>query len=288
MNAHTCTVLILAFGGKLAFAQPEHGSHAMPEPSAAAGTQDAFVSEKRYLPSDSQPTIDPAEAEYHSYETPMMKPGPFGLLVFDQLEYRKIDGDDLFVWEAEGWYGGDVDRLWFKTRGEALADSFDSGSGELHAYYGRLIAPFWDFQIGARFDDGWGEDDEDSQLLGAIGIEGRVPYNYEVAATLFFDEHGDSQARFTAAKELRVAQRIVAETEFETEFAAFDSVERRIGSGFTSVELGLRVRYEIKREFAPYVGISWESKLGKTADRLRADGQAIEELSAVAGIRIWF
>lgn len=288
MKTHIYAIFLLAFGANFVFAQHEHHGHQMPAPTEATEAEDETVSEKRYTVSDSQPTADPEQADYYSYDMPMMKPGPFGLLVFDQLEYRATEGDDLFVWEAEGWYGGGVNRLWFKTRGETLADSLDSGSGELHAYYGRLIAPFWDIQVGARLDDGWGDESGNSRLLGAIGLEGRVPYNYELSATLFVDEHGDAQARFTAAKDLRVTQRIVAETEFETEIAAFDSMERGIGSGFNNVELGVRVRYEIKREYAPYLGISWERKLGKTADLLRAQSQEIDELSAVAGIRIWF
>lgn len=235
-----------------------------------------------------QPTITPEEAEYEPYTPMSFDVGPFGLLLVDQFEYRLNDGDDLLRWDAEGWYGGDVNRFWFKTEGEQALQGPSAGRAEIHGYYGRLIAPFWDAQVGIRYDQLWEPGSDHSRIFGAIGLQGFAPYRFEVAPTLFISEDGDFSARFTATKEYRITQRLIAQGRFETEIAVQDVPKFGVGDGFNYVELGLRIRYEIRREFAPYIGVNWERKLGETADFARQAGEDPNVLSAVAGIRIWF
>jgi copper resistance protein B len=236
----------------------------------------------------SQPTINPDEAEYEPYKPMSFDVGPFGLLLVDQLEYRLNDGDDLFRWDAEGWYGGDINRFWFKTEGEQALQGPSAGRAEIHGYYGRLIAPFWDAQIGVRYDQLWEPGSDPSRFFGAIGLQGFAPYRFEVTPALFISEDGDVSARLTATKDYRITQRLVAQGRFETEIAAQDVPKFGVGDGFNYVELGLRLRYEIRREFAPYIGVNWERKLGETETMARQSGEDPNVLSFVAGLRIWF
>lgn len=235
-----------------------------------------------------QPTINPKDAEYYPYDLKSMGAGPFGLLLLDQLEYRLGSGDDQFRWDAEGWYGGDFNRFWFKTEGEQTVQGPSAGRAEIHGYYSRLIAPFWDAQIGLRYDQLWEPGNDPSRFFGAIGVQGFAPYRFEVTPALFISEDGDFSARLTASKEYRVTQRLVAQGRFETEIAAQDVPKFGVGAGFNSVELGFRLRYEIRREFAPYIGVSWERKLGETADFARQGGEDPDVLHFVAGLRLWF
>ena len=234
------------------------------------------------------PLPAPGDAEYLPYEPMSLDPGPFGLLLFDQLEYRYLDGDDLFRWDVEGWYGGDVSRFWFSTEGEQNLQGPDAGEFEVHGYYGRLIAPFWDAQAGLRFDESWEPGDRDSRAFAAFGVQGFAPYRFEVSPTVFVSEDGDASFRFTASKDYRISQRLVAQPRFETEYAFSSAPEFGVGTGFNYLELGLRLRYEFTREFAPYIGIEWEKELGDTADLSRADGEDTDVLSLVAGVRLWF
>ena len=243
------------------------------------------------LPGDGmmpQPTIDPKSAEYESYSLKSFDVGPFGLLLVDQLEYRLQDGDDEFRWDSEGWYGGDLNRFWFKTEGEQTVQGPGAGRAEFHGYYGRLIATFWDAQIGVRYDQLWEPGSNPSRFFGAIGVQGFAPYRFEVTPALFVSEDGDFSARLTATKDFRITQRLIAQGRFETEIAAQDVPKFGVGDGFNYVELGLRLRYEIRREFAPYIGVNWERKVGETASLARQDGEDPNVLSFVTGIRVWF
>jgi len=236
----------------------------------------------------SQPTIDPKDAEYEPYNLKTMGAGPFGLLLVDQLEYRLHEGNDLLRWDAEGWYGGDFNRFWFRTEGEQTLQGPSAGRAEIHGYYSRLIAPFWDAQVGLRYDQQWEPGGDPSRGFGALGVQGFAPYRFEVTPTLFISESGDVSARLTATKEYRITQRLIAQGRFETEVAVQDVPKFGVGDGFNYVELGLRLRYEIRLEFAPYIGVNWERELGQTASMARRAGDDPDVLSFVAGFRIWF
>lgn len=235
-----------------------------------------------------QPTLDPEDAEYIPYDLKSMDAGLFGMLLVDQLEARLNDSEDLLRWDIEGWYGGDFNRFWFKTEGDQSIQGPSAGYAEFQGYYGRLIAPFWDAQIGVRYDQLWEPGNDPSRFFAAIGLEGLSPYEYEVTPTLFISEDGDFSARLTATKELLITQRLIAQGRFETEIAAQSVPKFGVGEGFNYVELGLRLRYEIRREFAPYIGVNWERQLGETANLSRQAGEDADVLSFVAGVRLWF
>ncbi|MDO9371859.1 MAG: copper resistance protein B [Gammaproteobacteria bacterium] len=211
----------------------------------------------------------------------------FGLLLVDEFEFRNNDGADTFNWDAEGWLGTDYNKLWLKTEGKDRRSGDSGGEWEVQALYSRLVAPFWDFQAGLRYDRLYGARDRD-RGFAVIGFEGLAPYWFEVTPALFLSEDGDVSARFTASYELLFTQRLVLQPSLEINAAAQKVEEFDVGSGINDVELGLRLRYEIKREFAPYIGVSWTNKFGETADIVRNEGESTRDFSVMAGVRFWF
>lgn len=211
-----------------------------------------------------------------------------GLTIFyvegERLEYRTNEGDPQFAWDMQGHYGGDINRLWVKTEG-----AFDLSTGrfedaEAQALYSRAIGTFFDLQAGVRRDFAPGDD----RTYGVIGVQGLAPYLFEVDAALFVRGDGDVSARVESEYELHLTQRLFLQPRVELDFAMQDDAVSRIGAGLSTLEAGMRLRYEIRRRFAPYVGVSWERSIGATADFARAAGEEPGALSAVAGVRAWF
>ncbi len=201
----------------------------------------------------------------------------------DQLEFRVRDGDDAFAWEAQGWMGGDYDKVWLKTQGESVIDGAVERA-EMQLLYSRAATAFWDVQIGMRYD----RDPDPARGYAVLGIQGLAPYFFEVDAAAFVSNKGDVSGRLEAEYELLITQRLIAKPSAELNVAVQDVEELGVGSGVSQVELGLRLRYEIVRELAPYVGVSWESKVGPTADIARRAGSDVDDLAFVTGVRLWF
>lgn len=205
----------------------------------------------------------------------------FALL--DRLEYAWGDDADTRVWDAQGWIGGDWNKLWLKTEGESVAGG-ETEEAQFEALYARLIAPFWYVQAGIRHDTR----PEPSRTYAAFGIQGLGLYWFEVDATAYVSEEGDLSANFEAEYDFRITQRLILQPRFETGIASSEEKELGIGQGFNDLALGLRLRYEFRRELAPYVGVAWHRKLGDTADLAREEGDDVESTALVAGIRAWF
>jgi copper resistance protein B len=208
----------------------------------------------------------------------------FTLVKIDQLEYRKQDGNDLIVWEGQGRIGNDENKLTLKTEGEYVrnADLFENAETQL--LYQRMISDFFDAQIGVRHDI----KPDPSRTFGVIGINGLAPQWFETDASFFVSHKGDTALRLEAEYDILFTQRLVLEPSAEFNIAFSDDKKTGVGSGFSDVELGLRLRYEITREFAPYIGINWERKLGKTSDFASEEGEDTNVFSLVAGIRLFF
>ena len=207
-----------------------------------------------------------------------------GMVLVERLEARLATdgGEDGYVWDAQAWYGGDINRFVLKTEGEgefggALEDA------EIQALYSRAIGPFFDLQAGVRFDP-----EPDSRTHLVLGVAGLAPYMFHVDGALFLSDRGDLTARIEAEYDQKITQRLILQPRIEAEFAAQDIPERETGAGFTGIEPGLRLRYEIVPEFAPYIGVEYEAKLGGTADIARARGADPEGFKAVIGLRTWF
>ena len=201
----------------------------------------------------------------------------------EQFEYRNQDGGDALKWDAQGWYGGDDNKLWLKTEGEKPAGG-KVENAEIQLLLSHRVTDFFDVQAGMRYDP----EPNPRRSYAVLGLQGLAPYYFETDAALFLSHKGDLSARFIAEYELLLTQRLILQPAMEINLAAQDVKALGLGAGVTDIELGLRLRYEIRREFAPYVGVNWQRKLGQTADLARRDGGDTEIPSLVAGIRLWF
>jgi copper resistance protein B len=223
-----------------------------------------------------------APSDAAPYGAPIDDQHIFSHLLIDQFEARLGDGPAAFRWSAEGWTGTDQDRLWLKTEGSVRDGQVEDGRVE--ALYDRPVTSFWDVQAGVRAD----LDSRPSRVWAGLGVEGMAPWYAKVSATAYVGEGGRLAARLTLADELRFTQRMILEPQVEADLYSRDDPGRRIGSGLSSLEAGLRLRYEITRKFAPYVGVTWEGRFGRTADFARADGERADAVRALIGLRSWF
>lgn len=215
-------------------------------------------------------------------EAPEMHEPLAGFVLVDLLEYRLQDDDDALAWEADASYGGDYHKIWLKTQGNHVGGGFERAEAQL--LYSCLIGHFWDLQGGLRRDFR----PDPSRTYGVLGLQGMAPGFFELDLQGFVSEEGDVSARLEGEYDLLITQRLVLQPKAELDVALQEVSELGIGSGINAVELGLRLRYEFAREFAPYIGIHWERKLGDTADLARDEGESVDELSLVAGMRFWF
>ena len=204
-------------------------------------------------------------------------------LMSDRLEGQSDDGKASLLWDAQGRYGGDLNKLWIKSEGDYDFDADEVEDAEIQALWSRAIAPYFDVQAGVRHDVQPG-----GLTHGVVGVQGLAPYWFEVDAAAFVSEQGDLTARLEAEYELLLTQRLVLQPRAELELAAQRVVERELGAGLTGLDLGVRLRYEILPELAPYVGVEWQSALGETADMAEASGSDASRTAFVAGLRMWF
>jgi copper resistance protein B len=205
----------------------------------------------------------------------------FGRVVLDQFEYAKGDGEHGPNLDAEAWYGNDYDKAWFKAEGERRNGHLQSLRTE--ALWDRTFATFWSTQLGVRHDTGGGP----SRNWLAFGVHGLAPYWFDTEATAYWTG-GRLGARFKVRYKLLFTQRMILEPEVETNLYSGSDPARGLGSGLSDLTLGLRLRYEIRRQFAPYVGVTWARNFGGTADYAQARGERNKTAQVVAGVRIWF
>ena len=201
----------------------------------------------------------------------------------DRLEVQTNGGFGLMAFEAQGWVGGDRQKFWFKTDKEYV-EGGDLKEAEVQGLYSRAISPFFDFQAGVRQDMAPGA----RRTFGVVGFHGLAPYWFEIDSALFVSREGDVSARLEAEYDLHFTQRLILQSRAEFNFAVQDVEEAAIGSGLSEAQLGARLRYEFKREFAPYIGASWTRATGQTAQFMRREGESPSSFSIVAGWRLWF
>lgn len=207
---------------------------------------------------------------------------PVGMLLLDQLETVHGRGGNAQAWEAQAWYGFDENKLWLRSEGDVSTGKIEDGNVE--ALWNHAIASYWGSQLGVRHDFGAGP----SRDWIALGVQGLAPYWFELEATGYVGSAGRTAARLRADYEVLLTQRLILQPELEFNLYGKDDPARGIGSGLSDMQFGLRLRYEIRREFAPYVGINWVRRVGTSAGYARAEGQAIFDQQLVAGFRIWF
>lgn len=228
--------------------------------------------------------FDPADMA-RSRETLRREHGVFigSMILFDLAEYQAREDGDGYRWEAEAWFGGDIHRLLVKTEGEATFGE-PLESAELQLLYSRAVAPYWNAHAGIRQDFR----PEPARTYAVVGIEGVAPYWFHLSGQVFLSDKGDVRARAEGSYDQRLTQRLLLTPRAEFNLSAQDTPSIGIGSGLTDVELGLRLRYEIRREFAPYIGVEWARKVGDTAEYARTAGEDANVTNFVAGIRFWF
>ncbi len=207
--------------------------------------------------------------------------GLISKVMANTFELTSASGEEGYRWDIEGWYGSDLHRFVFKTEGEGTRD--DTDSAEIQALYSRAMGRYTDLQAGMRYDF-----EPDGTAYATLGVESLFPYWFDVEGALFLSERGDAFARLEGSYDVRFTQRLILQPSLEVTLAAQDVPESEIGSGFSSAELGLRLRYDIRREFAPYIGVNYERSFGRTADLVRANDGEVEETTIVLGLRAWF
>jgi copper resistance protein B len=207
--------------------------------------------------------------------------GVNSLLLFDQLEWQTGDGVNGVHWDTKGWIGTDTDRFWFRTEGSG--EDGDLAHGEAHLLYGRAIARWWDLVVGMRQDVRPGE----AQTWAAVGLQGLAPYRFELESTAYVGQGGRTQVRFDVEYELLLTNRLILQPLVEVDLYGKDDPERGIGAGLSAADAGLRLRYEIRREVAPYIGVTWHRKFYGTADAARAAGEPTAAARLVLGVRLW-
>lgn len=204
----------------------------------------------------------------------------------DQLEYSTTGSGRPVQWDVSGWVGDSYTRLWVKSEGD-----WETVGGtrqfDLRAEYSRLIAPFWELQGGVRLEVSRRGARTNTRGHLDLGLLGLAPYWFELEPELFIAQDGQVAVRLTAEYDLLLTQRLVAQPRFETYAAFSENQTFGVGSGLNYVEPGLRLRYEIRRELAPYIGLDWQRRLGGTARLARAAGEDAGDLALVAGVRVW-
>jgi copper resistance protein B len=208
------------------------------------------------------------------------------LVLFNRLETWDADHGNSQAWEGSAWIGSDLNRLWLRSEGEREGGRTEAS--DLEMLYGRGVSAWWDVVVGVKHEFRPG----DSRSWAAFGVQGMAPYKFEVSATAYVGESGQVAATVEAEYELLLTNRLILQPLVEARFSAKDEPERGngsgSGSGLNTIEAGIRLRYELNRRFAPYVGVVHERAFGDTADYHRAAGEDVRDTRMVAGVRIWF
>lgn len=281
-----------------------------PVPSVVPAAATPAALPQQFAASPAERPVPPGYWPGADWPSPVNDEAKRLFVLFDILEYRPTNlldyrpgnagqggnnsnaggenANPSYWWDMEGWYGGDYERLWFKSEGQqdsAFKADYDI---DFQLLYGRFIRKFYDFQIGGRVETQTYRDASVTRGLVTIGIEGLVPYDYDLEALAFIAQNGAVSTRITMSKDLLLTQQLIVQLRLEANAAIQRVPSFTVGSGFNELEAGLRIRYEFWREFAPYVGISYGKSFGETEALVREQGGNPEQLRFVSGVRLWF
>jgi len=281
--------LALFAGSAMSQEDPHAGHHQSVPPSTQHGAHtnagpagEPTESERAHVPPDPPSLVLGEMSNERMIELMQMEDdAALGMIRIDELEAMRIDGENGVAWDVDAWYGGDYDKLWLKTKGERIAGATHARAELL---WDRIVSPWWSLQAGVRHDVLEGP----SRTWAALGLQGLAPHFFDIEAALYVGEQGRTAARFSAERDLLITQRLVLQPQLEINAYGKEDRENAIGAGIADLSLGLRLRYEIIREIAPYVGVQWQRKLGDTADLARAAGTDDSDVFFVAGVRAWF
>lgn len=204
-------------------------------------------------------------------------------VMIDIAEVAIRRGREGYRFDAEAWIGGDLNRLVAKSEGAGdFGRAIDEA--EVQLLYARAVGPYETVQLGVRQDLNAGV----RRSYASVGFEALAPFWFDVEGTVFVSDNGEVFARAEADYDLRVTNWWVLQPRAELDWSAQAVPAMGLGAGVTEAQAGLRLRWEGVREFAPYMGVAWERKLGGTARAARAAGEATGGWSLVAGVRAWF
>lgn len=282
LKGKTVVLLTLLVFALPAFAQ--HEGHDMSQISQPESTTEKQQPSPTSLPPPTAEERAAAFPELHGMDMrDHMDDDPLiGMLQFDELEWQKDGGQGGLAWNLRSWLGRVDNRLWLRSEGERRDGRTEHGDVEL--LWGHATGPWWDAMLGVRRDFGEGAPRD----WLAVGVQGLAPYKFEVAATAYVGESGRVAARAEAEYELLLSNRLILQPKLEANLYSRADPENGIGHGLGDAEFGLRLRYEFRREFAPYVGYVWSRRFGETADMAEATGSDRSEGQWVAGLRFWF
>ena len=254
----------------------DHGDMQMQGGSAPPDARDPHAWSAGYT-LDSGPYALPGPRQLH-----MADEHNFGALLVDRLERVNTRDGNATAYDAQAWFGRDYDRLVLKAEGDIAGGKLQDARTEL--LWGHALASFWDTQLGARYDSGVGP----GRGWLAVGVQGLAPYWFDIEATAYLGEQGRSALRLAASYDLLLTQKLILQPRVEANLYGKRDAARDIGSGLSNGAAGLRLRYELTRQIAPYVGVERAGKFGQTADLVRAAGEKTSETRWVAGVRFWF
>lgn len=262
----------------------QHAGHSNTETTQTAAplaTQSAASTSREPIPAitDADRAAAFPEVDHHAMQH---APAITSLALIDRLEGWQRDGQDGQAWEAQAWVGNDLNRVWLRTEGERSGGHTQAAQTEL--LYGRSVSPWWDVVAGVRHDTG----PADARSWAALGVQGLAPYKFEVAATAYLAEDGQIAATVEAEYELLLTHRLILQPRVEARLNGRDRVQFHESVGLSSLEAGLRLRYEVTRRFAPYVGISHGRHFGDAARWDEEHGESSRETHYVVGVRLWF
>jgi len=263
---------LLLFVGATVSAQETHEHHHMPPAAEPAESTSSHVAPEP--PSHAMPAMSASEMVD---VMGMDDDARYGKFMVDQAEVH----DDTFSWDLDAWYGSDFDKLWLKSEG---AQGDDEDRFAVDVSWDHVFARWWSVQTGIRHEEREGE--PSTSLL--LGLQGLAPQWFEIDARLYVDEHGGVSLHTEVDYDLLLTQRLVLQPDLKLTANDRTDISRGAGSGLSEMELGLRLRYELRREIAPYIGIRWMRNFGATADIARAAGRDDNEVQALAGLRFWF
>lgn len=233
---------------------------------------------------------EPAYPEYPAFEPgerPAADKALYSFVFVEKLEAAPLDSDVPLELEGLWRVGDSYDSVWLKIEAEADIPSRE-GEGEAQLLYSRILSAFFDVQVGVRADVGYEENDARARPQLVLGLEGLAPYFFELEPAIFVSLEGHLSARLEASYDLLITQRLVLTPDVEVNVAVQEVEEWGIGSGLNDIELGARLRYEIVREVAPYMGVKWVRGFAGSAELAEAAGQPVSETQFVAGARVWW
>jgi copper resistance protein B len=237
-------------------------------------------------------TAAPAQIPAHTDESApvlefgAMQPGMdraiFTHVIFNELEGRFNGANTEFRWEGQGWLGTDYDKLWIKSEGTLSNGALDDGQQQF--LFSRAITTYFDLQVGLRSD----LDSRPTRNWAAFGTQGLAPYFFDFEATGYISSQGHLAGKLEASYDLLLTQRLILQPQIELNIYSKGDPARLVGAGFSDIDTGIRLRYELGRKFAPYIGVVYQGKFGQTANLARQAGESTGDVRLVLGVRLWF